>query len=69
MLKTVVLIVFFCVETVMHFFRISIKQKKKKHLFKNGNLFIFIIDVFTVSFEQFNASLLNKKNNLTKKSY
>ncbi len=37
-------------------------MSKDKHLFKM-NIFCNIINIFTVTFDQFNTSLLNKRNN------
>ncbi len=71
MLKTV-LLPNILVETVMHFiFRIHrwIKSSKEQHLFETE----IVIIVFTVTFDLFNASLLNKidprllKGSLSKK--
>ncbi len=70
MLKTVLLPNIF-VETVIHFmfFRIHrwIESSKEQHLFKI-EIFWNIRNVFTLTIDQFNASLLNKKISL-KKSY
>ncbi len=59
MLKTIVL---------LHIFRILwwSENKKEQHLFETE--MICSINVFTVTFDQFNASLLNKSTNLFKKS-
>ncbi len=61
MLKTVVTLNIF-EETVIHFFQDSLinKRTKEQHLF--GILFR-IINVLTVTFDQLNASLLNKSIN------
>jgi len=42
------------------------KRKKKQHLFKI-EIFYNIINVFTVTFHQFNASLMNKSINFFQK--
>ncbi len=62
MLKTVVLTNIF-VETDL-FFRIHrwIESSKEQHFFKI-EIFCYIINVFTVTFDQFNASLINKSIN------
>ncbi len=52
------------VETVIHSFQDYLKiSSKEQHLFKT---FSNIIQVFTVSFYQFNASILNKSINFLK---
>ncbi len=60
MLKTVVLHNIF-VETVMYFIFLD-SQMNRQHLFEI-EIFCNIINVFTVTFDQFNASLMNKSIN------
>ncbi len=64
MLKTVVLIHIF-VETVNLWWK---ESSKEQHIFKI-EIFCYIINVFTVPFDQLNASLLNISIVLKKKSY
>ncbi len=56
MYQTVVLLNIL-VETVMHFFQDSLMNKKFK---RTAFIFCNIINVFTITFETFNVSLLNK---------
>ncbi len=62
MLKIVVLLNI-SVETVMHFIfqdsQMNGNISKEQHLFET-EIFCNIINVFTVTFHQFNASLMNK---------
>ncbi len=44
------------------------KSSKEQHLFET-EIFCNIINVFTVIFDQFNASMLNKNINFFKKNY
>ncbi len=44
------------------------QSSKEQHLFEI-EIFCNIINVFTATFDQFNASLLNKSNNFLKKNF
>ncbi len=63
MLKTVVLHNIL-VETVKHFLFWRIESSKEQHLLEM-EIFCNIINIFTVTFDQFNAALLNKSINFS----
>ncbi len=46
---------------ILHFQDLMSKKKKKKHLFEI-KIFCNLIHVFNITFDQFNESLLKKKN-------